>query len=305
MKKTINKNEKYTYAECRRALEINFQRDILLKGDSAFNTLNILKILVPLTIVFVFLSLDVMDRHIFYYVVSIFSMLFLAILIGALLLIEIKYRVIYRKYYKDAEYTIFFETDRVSVLSCEKTLYAAIWENIVAAFLMEDFMILSFKDSKLPILVRVTSEEALSIVDFLTEINRGHIIKYLYKDKGKISVKESLKNRKHKKLRILCMILLVLMVSGVYMELNVKDEAIIGTTQHKGVYDFNLSYEICENKIFYLDRTSYDSMPNKLLIKSVTTHRVTDSGITNVDNFKLGGIIFMLNVISKNYVHWI
>ena len=160
---------------------------------------------------FVFLSLDVMDRHIFYYVVSIFSVLFLAILIGALLFIEIKYRAIYRKFYKDTEYTIVLETDRVSVNNCEKTLHSSTWENVVAVFLIEDFIIISFRDSKLPALIRVTSEDTLSIVEFITKADRAHVVKYLDKEKYKIHVRGAVKNRKNKKLCILCMILLVLM----------------------------------------------------------------------------------------------
>ena len=289
MKRTINKNDKYTYAECRKALEINFRRDILLKGDCIFNSLNTIKTLVPLAIVFIFLSLDIMDRHLFYYIVSIFSITFLAVLIGALLFIEINYIFIYRKYYKDAERTITFGRDIVSIITYEKTVHSSTWENIAAVFFIEDFMIISFKNSKMPELIRVTSEETLSIVEFITRIDREHVVKYLDKEKGKIYVRGSLKNRNNKKLYIMCMVLLVLIGSVIYVELNIADETIIGTTQSNSIYDFNLSYEIYENKIIYLASTSYDSIPNKLLIKSVITQSVKDSGITNVDAFKLGG----------------
>ena len=70
MKKVIQSKVGLKYRECERFLSINFGRESLLKGKSVYGIKNIEKYMIPLIVVFILLSLDIVDRNIFYSIVT-------------------------------------------------------------------------------------------------------------------------------------------------------------------------------------------------------------------------------------------
>lgn len=291
MKKVIQSKVGLKYRECERFLSINFGRESLLKGKSVYGIKNIEKYMIPLIVVFILLSLDIVDRNIFYSIVTKIVIALSLLFIGVLLLLEVRYRLIYKKYYKNKsiEEQFIFEENVISIIESGNILHTTTWDNVVAIFLIDDSIVLSFNDFKLPGIIPKTPELEVEISEFLSEIDKDYLIKHLESKKGKVWTVGIVPKGKRKKYILFLLLVSFFVASGIYVEFKCIDESTNVIPSKARVYDLNLEYEVYEKELFYLNTVPYYNTSNKLMIRNIENGKVSESGIEDVDTFKLGG----------------